>query len=78
MFAAYMDMLWVYVEDLPIHFFTYAASEGCFGIAKNLGEEDAYYVLLPDTCFYEFLSETGTVSGFIRFEMLRLAANMRF
>lgn len=59
MFAAYMDMLWMYVEDLPIHFFTYAASEGCFGIAKNLGEEDAYYVLLPDTCFYEFLSETG-------------------
>lgn len=59
MFAAYMDMLWMYVEDLPIHFFTYAASEGCFGIAKNMGEEDAYYVLLPDTCFYEFLSETG-------------------
>lgn len=59
MFAAYMDMLWTYVEDLPIHFFTYAASEGCFGIARNMGEEDAYYVLLPDTCFYEFLSETG-------------------
>lgn len=59
MFAAYMDKLWMYVEDLPIHFFTYAASEGCFGIAKNMGEEDAYYVLLPDTCFYEFLSETG-------------------
>lgn len=59
MFAAYMDMLWTYVEDLPIHFFTYAASEGCFGIARDMGEEDAYYVLLPDTCFYEFLSETG-------------------
>lgn len=59
MFAAYMDMLWMYVEDLPIHFFTYAASEGCFGIARNMGEEDAYYVLLPDTCFYEFMSETG-------------------
>jgi len=59
MFAAYMDMLWMYVEDLPIHFFTYAASEGCFGIARDMGEEDAYYVLLPDTCFYEFLSETG-------------------
>lgn len=59
MFAAYMDRLWLYVEDLPIHFFTYAASEGCFGIARGLGEEDAYYVLLPDTCFYEFLSETG-------------------
>lgn len=59
MFTPYMDMLWMYVEDLPIHFFTYAASEGCFGIAKNMGEEDAYYVLLPDTCFYEFLPETG-------------------
>lgn len=59
MFAPYMDMLWIYVEDLPIHFFTYAASEGCFGIARDMGEEDAYYVLLPDTCFYEFLSETG-------------------
>lgn len=59
MFAPYMDRLWMYVEDLPIHFFTYAASEGCFGIARDMGEKDAYYVLLPDTCFYEFLSETG-------------------
>lgn len=59
MFTQYMDKLWTYVEDLPIHYFTYAASEGCFGMAKGVGEADAYYVLLPDTCFYEFLSETG-------------------
>ncbi|MCM1266258.1 MAG: GH3 auxin-responsive promoter family protein [Bacteroidales bacterium] len=59
MFAAYMDKLWMYVEDLPIHFFTYAASEGCFGIVRDMGEEDAFYVLLPDTCFYEFMPETG-------------------
>ncbi len=59
MFAPYMDRLWVYVDDLPIHYFTYAASEGCFGIARGIGEEDAYYVLLPDTCFYEFFAETG-------------------
>lgn len=59
MFSAYMERLWMYVEDLPIHFFTYAASEGCFGIARGIGEEDAYYVLLPDTCFYEFMPETG-------------------
>lgn len=59
MFAAYMDMLWVYVEDLPIHFFTYAASEGCFGIAKNLGEEDAYYVLLRIPVFMNFVGNQG-------------------
>lgn len=59
MFAPYMDRLWMYVDDLPIHYFTYAASEGCFGIARGINEGDAYYVLLPDTCFYEFLSETG-------------------
>lgn len=59
MFKPYMDRLWTYVGDLPIHYFTYAASEGCFGIAGGLNEEDAYYTLLPDTCFYEFLSETG-------------------
>ena len=59
MFAPYMDMLKRYIGDLPIHYFTYAASEGCFGIASDLNAEDAYYVLLPDTCFYEFFSETG-------------------
>ena len=59
MFKPYMDRLWTYVGDLPIHYFTYAASEGCFGIAGGVNEEDAYYTLLPDTCFYEFLSETG-------------------
>ena len=59
MFAPYMDMLKRYIGDLPIHYFTYAASEGCFGIASELNAEDAYYVLLPDTCFYEFFSETG-------------------
>ncbi len=45
--------------DMPIHYFTYAASEGCFGIARGVNEEDAYYTLLPDTCFYEFVPETG-------------------
>lgn len=59
MFEPYMDKLWTYVGDLPIHYFTYAASEGCFGIARSIDEKDAYYTLLPDTCFYEFLSETG-------------------
>ncbi len=59
MFTPYMDKLRVYMADLPIHHFTYAASEGCFGIARSINEEDAFYVLLPDTGFYEFLSETG-------------------
>lgn len=59
MFKPYMDRLRHYVGDLPIHYFTYAASEGCFGIAKGMDEEDAYYTLLPDTCFYEFVSATG-------------------
>lgn len=59
MFKPYMDKLCVYVDDLPIHYFTYASSEGCFGIAGSFNEEDAYYTLLPDTCFYEFVPETG-------------------
>lgn len=59
MFMTYMDMLKRYIGDLPIHYFTYTATEGCFGIARELNEKDAYYVLLPDTCFYEFFSETG-------------------
>lgn len=59
MFKPYMDKLFTFVGDLPIHYFTYAASEGCFGIAKGVNDEDAYYTLLPDTCFYEFVSETG-------------------
>lgn len=59
MFKPYMDRLSTYVGDMPIHYFTYAASEGCFGIARGVNEEDAYYTLLPDTCFYEFVPETG-------------------
>ncbi len=59
MFKPYMDKLSTYVGDMPIHYFTYAASEGCFGIARGVNEEDAYYTLLPDTCFYEFVPETG-------------------
>ncbi len=59
MFKPYMDKFFDYVGDLPIHYFTYAASEGCFGIAGGVNEDDAYYTLLPDTCFYEFMSETG-------------------
>lgn len=59
MFEPYMDRFRMYAKDLPIHYFTYAASEGCFGIARHIDEEDAYYTLLPDTCFYEFVSETG-------------------
>lgn len=59
MFTPYMDKLRMYVGNLPIHYFAYAASEGCFGIATGLNEEDAYYVLLPDTCFYEFFPESG-------------------
>ncbi len=59
MFEPYMDKFRIYAKDLPIHYFTYAASEGCFGIARHMDEEDAYYTLLPDTCFYEFVSETG-------------------
>lgn len=59
MFKPYMDKLWTYAGDLPIHYFTYAASEGCFGIARGVNEKDAYYTLLPDTCFYEFVPATG-------------------
>lgn len=61
MFTPYMDKLRLYVGDLPIHHFAYAASEGCFGIATGINEEDAYYVLLPDTCFYEFFPEAEEV-----------------
>ena len=58
-FASYMEKLNVFVGELPIHYYIYAASEGIFGIPLSLGGEDADYVLIPDACFFEFIPESG-------------------
>lgn len=57
-FASYMERLKVFAGDLPIHYYIYAASEGIFGLPLSLGGEDAYYVLIPDACFFEFIPES--------------------
>lgn len=53
-FSNYMDRMKEYAEDIPIHYFAYAASEGIFGIARKMNEPDAY-ILLPEAGFFEFL-----------------------
>lgn len=54
MFQLYTDRIKVYADQLPIHFFAYAASESYLGVAEKMNCPDAY-TLLADTCFYEFL-----------------------
>ena len=54
LFQIYTDELRIYAKDVPMHFFAYAASESYLGVAAQMECPDAY-VLLADTCFYEFL-----------------------
>lgn len=54
-FSSYMDRLRQNAGDIPIHYFAYAASEGIFGIAREINEPNAY-ILLPEAGLFEFLS----------------------
>ena len=59
-FQGYMDELRVFIGDLPIHYYAYASSESTLGAVYTLREEDARYVLIPESCFFEFLPEGET------------------
>lgn len=54
LFQIYTEELRIYAKDVPMHFFAYAASESYLGVAAQMECPDAY-VLLADTCYYEFL-----------------------
>ena len=52
-FAAQEPMLRAYLGEVPIHYFTYAASECMMGITTRL--ESTENVLIPGSGFYEFI-----------------------
>lgn len=58
-FQSYMDEMKKFIGDLPIHFYAYAASESTLGAVCEMNQEDACYVLIPDSCFFEFVPENG-------------------
>lgn len=54
-FETYMEELRGFIGKLPVHYYAYAASEGCFGVACDMNREDAYYTLIPEAAFFEFV-----------------------
>ena len=56
MFSVFSKKLADYLGDLPLHSFAYASSESNIGIAPRMNVTDEY-VLLPDTCYFEFIPE---------------------
>ena len=59
-FQGYMDEMRRYIGELPIHYYAYASSESTLGAVYTLREDDARYVLIPESCFFEFLPEDET------------------
>lgn len=55
-FGEYMEMLKMYAEGVPVHYFAYAATEGIFGIAPGMNRPDEY-LLIPEAGFFEFRPE---------------------
>lgn len=53
-FFYYTEKMRGYAEGVPVHFFVYAASEGVFGLAQEVGVPDRY-ILLPASVFFEFI-----------------------
>lgn len=56
-FRPFMEELRGYIGKLPVHYFAYAASESCLGVAYGMNQEEAYYILIPEACFFEFIPE---------------------
>ena len=52
------DALKKYTCNVPLWYFSYAASECHIGIPTGIGSKD--YMLLPDSAYYEFLPESYT------------------
>lgn len=57
-YAYYMERLKEYALGTPVHHFVYGASEGIFGVARQMDEPDAY-ILFPDAGFFEFMPLSG-------------------
>lgn len=57
-FFYYTGKMRGYAGEIPLHYFVYAASEGVFGLAENVGAADRY-MLLPESVFFEFLPVGG-------------------
>ncbi len=55
-FSNYMEELHKYAGEVPVHYFAYAATEGIFGVARQVNEADAY-ILLPESGLFEFKPE---------------------
>lgn len=55
-FGYYHQELFRYIGSVPLHGFIYASSEAVMGLPPRLGVTDEY-VLLPDTCLFEFSPE---------------------
>ena len=52
-FATYTDKFKKYLGDVPIDYSIYGASEGLFAACRHINKPE--FMLLPDSCFYEFL-----------------------
>lgn len=70
-FQTCMDEARKFIGDLPVHCYAYAASEGTLGAAYGMNRDDAYYVLIPDACFFEFLPEGGAGERPLTFREIR-------
>lgn len=70
-FESYMIELSRFTGDLPIHYFAYAASESCLGVACGMNTDDAYYVLIPEACFFEFIPTESGISRPLTFREVR-------
>lgn len=56
-FSIYDDKVNYYTDTLPIYSPCYASTEGMIGI--NPSADRIRYVIIPDTCFYEFIPIEG-------------------
>ncbi|GAA0079092.1 GH3 auxin-responsive promoter family protein [Clostridium sp. CTA-5] len=52
-FSVYNDNVEFYIDKLPIYSSAYGASEGMIGINPYINKVE--YVLLPDSCYFEFI-----------------------
>ncbi len=53
-FYQYNEKFYRYLQNVPVHYFVYASSEGLLGIANGLNRRDEY-ILIPQACFFEFI-----------------------
>lgn len=60
-FGKYMDELRWYTGDIPHHCFIYASSEGLIAPCRSMGDKGEYF-LIPDSGYYEFLTEGGNLA----------------